>query len=88
MRGSHLLLNYERKELLLETATYHMNPLIISSEGIGAESTSPDMGNLCTRTFVVMNINMLTKPDEHIKKVVKFINKSKYRLEGYNDCLD
>ncbi len=66
-----------------------MNPPIVSSAGIGAESTSADRENPCVRTFAaVMEMYMLTKPDEHIKKVVKFVNKFKYRLEGYNDCLD
>ena len=89
MRGSHQLLNYEHKELLLETATYHMNPLIISLAGIGAESTSADRENPCVRIFAaVMEMYMLNKPDEHIKKVIEFINKSKHNLEGYNDCLD
>lgn len=86
-RGSNCSSNCEHKELLLETVTYHMNPLIISSE-VGAESTSQDMGNLCARTFVVMNTNMLNKLDKHIKKVFEFVNKFKNNLEGYNDCLD
>ncbi|MBU7016154.1 MAG: hypothetical protein HXS44_01495 [Theionarchaea archaeon] len=55
-----------------------MNLLIISSKGVSAESTSPDMEN----------INMLSKQDEYLRKIEKLVNKFKDNLEGYNDCLD